>query len=395
MLLSLSLILLIGFTLSGLFIAFKLPGLLGMMLTGVLLGPHVLNLISPQILTISADLREIALVVILMRAGLSIDFKDLKQIGFPAIRMSFIPASFEIIAITFLAPLFLSITYLEAVLMGTILAAVSPAIIVPRMLHLIEDGYGKEKRIPQLIMAGASVDDIYVIVLFTSLLTFHTGGDLNLSTLLTVPVSILLGLALGILSGYALVFIFKKLHIRDTIKVMMLLSISFLFVTLEAFMRGSLPLSGLLAVMALGGTLLEIYPLLAKRLMGKFSKIWVGAELLLFVLVGATVDIQFIPKAGSGAVFLILSALVFRVIGVLISLMGTSLNAKEKLYCSIAYLPKATVQAAIGAIPLSAGLAAGDTLLAVAVLAIMITAPLGAISMDYSYKHLLERSHHQ
>lgn len=394
MLFSLSLILLIGFALSGFFIALRLPGLLGMMLTGILLGPHGFNLISPQILAISPDLREIALVVILMRAGLSIDFKDLKQIGFPAIRLSFIPATFEIVAITLLAPTFLSITYLEAALLGSILAAVSPAIIVPRMLRLIGDGYGKEKRIPQLIMAGASVDDIYVIVLFTSILALHTGGDFSLSTLLTVPTSIISGLIVGIFSGMILVVMFKKIHIRDTIKVMILLSISFLFVTLEDYAKGFLPISGLLAVMALGGTLLEIYPLLANRLMGKFSKIWVGAELLLFVLVGATVDIQVIPNAGLSAVLLIFIALIFRIIGVIISLIGTPLNTREKMYCSIAYLPKATVQAAIGAIPLSVGLHAGDTLLAVAVLAIMITAPIGAICMDSSYKLLLDKTEH-
>lgn len=392
MLFSLALILIIGFSLSGILNRLKIPGLLGMILTGILLGPYVLNLISPDILHISTDLRQIALIVILTRAGLSIDINDLKKVGRPAILMCFVPATFEIVATLILAPLLLHVTYIEAAIMGTVLAAVSPAVIVPRMLHLMESGYGKNKSIPQLIMAGASVDDIYVIVLFTSFLGMYKGDGFTASTLLTVPLSIITGLLLGVVSGLILVKLFKRIHIRDTIKVLILLSIAFLFVSLESFAKPYFPISGLLAVMALGGTILKTYEVLAKRLMGKFSKIWVGAEILLFVLVGAAVDISYLGNAGFNSVLLILGALLLRVIGVNLSLLKTKLNTKERLFCSIAYLPKATVQAAVGAIPLSAGVAAGNTILTVAVLAIMITAPLGAIGVDNSYKKLLTKT---
>lgn len=395
MLFSLALILIIGFSLSGILNRLKIPGLLGMILTGILLGPYVLNLISPDILHISTDLRQIALIVILTRAGLSIDINDLKKVGRPAILMCFVPATFEIVATLILAPLLLHVSYIEAAIMGTVLAAVSPAVIVPRMLHLMESGYGKNKSIPQLIMAGASVDDIYVIVLFTSFLGMYKGDGFTASTLLTVPLSIITGLLLGVVSGLILVKLFKRIHIRDTIKVLILLSIAFLFVSLESFAKPYFPISGLLAVMALGGTILKTYEVLAKRLMGKFSKIWVGAEILLFVLVGAAVDISYLGNAGFNSVLLILGALLLRVIGVNVSLLKTKLNTKERLFCSIAYLPKATVQAAVGAIPLSAGVAAGNTILTVAVLAIMITAPLGAIGVDNSYKKLLTKTNSQ
>lgn len=389
MLFSLSLILIIGFALSGLLNRFKIPGLLGMIITGIVLGPHLLNLISPDILHISADLREIALIVILTRAGLSIDIKDLKKVGRPAILMCFVPATFEIIAITLLAPLFLGVTYIEAAIMGTVLAAVSPAVIVPRMIHLIETGYGRDKSIPQIIMAGASVDDVYVIVLFTAFMGMYQGIGFNAASLLSVPISIVLGLGLGVLSGLLLVFIFKKIHIRDTIKVLIILSTAFIFVSLEAFLKPYMPLSGLLAVMALGGTILQRYDVLAKRLMGRFSRIWVGAEILLFVLVGAAVDINYLSDAGIKFIILILCALLLRILGVQLSLLKTPLNTKERLFCSIAYLPKATVQAAIGAIPLSVGVSAGNTILTIAVLAILITAPLGALGVDHTYTKLL------
>lgn len=391
MLFSLSLILIIGFSLSGLFNKLKLPGLLGMILTGILLGPSILNLISPEILMISPDLREIALIVILMRAGLSIDLSDLKKVGRPAILMCFVPATFEIIAVTVFGPWLLGITLLEAAILGTVLAAVSPAVIVPRMLKLMASGHGKNKSIPQLIMAGASVDDIYVIVLFTSLLNLYKGEAFSVSTLFSVPFSILTGILLGALTGIILVKLFKRLHIRDTIKVLIILSISFLFVTLEGVIKPFFPLSGLIAVMALGGTLLKTYALLANRLMNKFSKIWVGAEILLFVMVGAAVNLQALSTIGFSAFLLILLALVFRVIGVSLSLVFTPLTVKERLFCALAYLPKATVQAAIGAIPLSAGIPAGNTILSVAVLAILVTAPLGALGIDRSYSHFLHK----
>ncbi len=393
MLTSIAFIIILGFTLSSLFTRIKLPGLLGMILTGIILGPYVLNLISPDILNISADLREMALIVILIRAGLSLDIKDLKKVGRPAILMCFVPATFELAAVTILAPIFLNISFLEAAIMGTVLAAVSPAVVVPRMLHLMESGYGKNKSIPQLIMAGAAVDDIYVIVLFTAFMGMYQGNGFNAVSLISVPISVILGLFVGIVSGLLLVWIFKRIHLRDTIKVLIIMCIAFLFITLEDILKPYIPLSGLLAVMALGGTILKSYEMLAKRLMGKFTKIWVGAEVLLFVLVGAAVDIRYLSEAGLLSVVLILCALVLRILGVSICLIKTKLNSKEKLFCSLAYLPKATVQAAIGSIPLTAGITSGNVILTVAVLAIMITAPMGAIAIDSTFKKLLEHDH--
>ncbi len=391
MLLSLALILLVGFSLSGVLNKLKVPGLLGMIITGVVLGPYVLNLIDPTILAISSDLREIALIVILLRAGLSMDLKDLRKIGKPAILMCFIPASLEILTIIILAPLLLGVSYLEALIMGSVLAAVSPAVVVARMLKLMDEGYGEDKNVPQLVMAGASVDDIYVIILFTAFIAMYQGAGFQATTLLNVPVSTISGILLGVMIGYILVKIFKAIHIRDTIKVLIILSVAFLVVGFEDTINTILPISGLLAVMAMGGMILFKYPILAKRLTGKFAKIWVGAELILFVLVGAAVDISYLSDAGLNSVLLILVALCFRILGVYISLIMTKLNNKEKLFCAIAYLPKATVQAAIGALPLAAGVVSGHLILTVAVLAIMITAPLGAIGIDRSYKRLLTK----
>lgn len=392
MLFSLSLILILGFSLSGIFNRLRLPGLLGMILTGIILGPYALNLISPDILDISSDLREIALIIILTRAGLNIDIKDLKKVGRPAILMCFVPALFEITAVTLLAPLFFNISYIEAAIMGSVLAAVSPAVIVPRMIHLIDSGYGKDKSIPQLIMAGASVDDIFVIVLFASFMGMYGGEGFNPTSLLLVPVSIISGMGLGIICGFIFVKVFKAIHVRDTVKVLIMLSIAFLFVSFEDFIKPYFPVSGLLAVMAFSATILSTYEVLAKRITGKFSKIWVAAEVLLFVLVGAAVDISYLKGAGIPSIVFILSALAFRIVGVNVSLLGTSLDKKERIFCSIAYLPKATVQAAIGAVPLAAGVGAGNLILTVAVVAILISAPLGAIGVDNTYKKLLHKS---
>ena len=389
MLFSLSLILIIGFSLSGILNRLHIPGLIGMIFTGVVLGPNILNLISGDILNISADLREIALIVILVRAGLSIDIKDLKKVGRPAVLMCFIPATFEIGAVTFLAPALLGVSHIEAAIMGCVLAAVSPAVIVPRMIHLIETGYGKKKKIPQIIMAGASVDDIYVIVLFTAFLGMYKGENFSALTLISVPLSIITGIIMGVVTGIILVGIFKRIHMRDTAKVLIILSISFIFVSVETFLKPYFPVSGLLAVMALGCTILKTNEILAKRLMGKFSKIWVGAEIFLFVLVGAQVDISYLSSAGINSVILIILALLLRIIGVNISLAKTDLNLKERVFCSIAYIPKATVQAAIGSVPLAAGVSAGNTILTVAVLAIIISAPIGAIGIDRTYKKFL------
>ena len=390
MLVSFALILICGFALSGIFQKLHLPGLLGMLITGIILGPYALNLIDPDILTISADLREIALIIILVRAGLSLDIKDLKKVGRPAILMCFIPATFEIAGAVLLAPPLLNVSIVEAAIMGAMLGAVSPAVIIPKMLALMENGYGKQKSIPQLIMAGASADDIYCIVLFTAFIDVYKGGSINILTILNIPVSILTGLAAGIGTGILLVHLFKKIHIRDTVKILVILGISFLLVGFEEYVASMVPFSGLLAVMALGGTILKMYDTLAKRISGKFSKIWVAAELVLFVLVGAAVDLRYAYGAGIAVILLIFGALTFRAIGVFVSLIHSGLTVKEAIFCNIGYLPKATVQAAVGTIPLAAGVAAGNTILSVAVLSIILTAPLGAMGIDLTYKKILK-----
>ena len=367
----------------------RLPALLGMMLTGVLLGPNVFDLIDPSILSASVELREIALVVILIRAGLAMDLKDLRRVGRPAFLMSFVPATFELAAVVIFAPLLLGISYLDAALLGAVLAAVSPAVVVPRMLKLMGTGYGRDKSIPQLILAGASVDDIYVIVLFASFTGMYQGQSFDFLSLVRVPISVVSGLILGTLTGYVIVWMFKKITMRGTIRMLLLLAVSFLFVELESAVRAYVPISGLLAVMALGGTILKKDGTLAKQMSAKLSKTWVVTELFLFVLIGAAVDIGYIGKAGMMAVYLLILALLFRIAGVYFSLFKTELNRKEKLFCAISYLPKATVQAAIGGLPLSLGIATGHTILAVAVLAIVITAPIGAIGVDLTYKRLL------
>ncbi|MER2175398.1 MAG: cation:proton antiporter [Carnobacterium sp.] len=391
MLLSIALILIVGFIFSSIFSRLRLPGLLGLILTGIILGPYGLNLLDPKILSISADIRQIALIVILFRAGLTMNISDLKKNGRPAILMTFLPATFEIITVTILAPLLFGISTLEAAILGAVLGAVSPAVVVPRMIFLIENGYGKAKGIPQMILAGASVDDVFVIVLFTSFLGMFQGNGFNFFSLLSVPVAILFGILLGILMGYLMVKLFKYLHIRDTVKVLVILSICFLMVSLEESLKGIFPISGLLGVMALGGIILKLYPLLAKRINTKFSKVWLGSEVFLFVLVGSVTDITALSEAGVAVVLLIVISLIFRMLAVFLSVSGTSLTVKEKLFTAGAYTPKATVQAAIGSLPLAMGVPAGSLILSVAVLAIILTAPLGATFIDLSYKKLLEK----
>ena len=391
MLLSLALVFLCGMALGGIFQKLKLPSLLGMLLTGILLGPYVLNLLDPTILNISTDLRQIALIIILTRAGLNLDINDLKRVGRPAILMCFVPACFEIVGMLIFAPIFLGITRLEAAIMGTVIAAVSPTVIVPKMLKLMESGYGKSKSIPQMIMAGASVDDVFVIVLFTAFTGLAKGGNITPISFLTIPTSIVFGLIGGIVTGLLLALLFSKLHIRDSGKVVIILSISFLLVTVEQGLTGVIGFSGLLAVMAMGATLQQRKYEVSKRLSGKFSKLWVCAEVLLFVLVGATVNVSYALKAGLAAVALIFCVLAFRMAGVFACLIKTSLNSKERVFSALAYIPKATVQAAIGGLPLAMGLACGDIVLAVAVLSILITAPLGAAFVDASYKKLLDK----
>jgi NhaP-type Na+/H+ or K+/H+ antiporter len=390
MLLSLSLIIIVGFSLRGVFQKLQLPGLLGMLIAGILLGPHIFNLISQDILDISSDLREIALIVILIRAGLALDLKDLRRVGRPALLMCFVPALFEIAAVVVLAPPLLGISYLEAAILGTILGAVSPAVIVPKMLQLMEQGYGRKNSIPQLILAGASVDDIFNIILFTAFMGVYAGDDFSPAVLLKVPVSIITGLGAGIIIGFLMVEVFKKLHIRDTVKVLIILGSSFLIVALGDYIDQVVPFSGLLAVMAIGGTVLKRYEILARRISGKFGKIWVAAELILFVLLGAAVVVRYALGAGLAVAALILLALVVRAVGVLLSVSKTRLSGRERVFCVIAYTPKATVQAAIGALPLAAGVAAGNMILTTAVVSIMICAPLGAIAIEATYKKLLE-----
>lgn len=389
MLLSISLILIMGMSLGHICQKLKLPSLLGMLLTGIILGPYVLNMLDPNILAISGDLRKIALIIILTRAGLGLDLSALRKLGRPAILMCFLPATFELLGVLLLAPTLLDLSPLESLILGSVLAAVSPAVVVPRMVKLMDEGY---KGIPDLILAGASVDDVYVIVLFSTFIDMAQGQGANIMSFINIPISIFLGILIGLLLGYVLAFFFKNIHIRDTSKVLIILSISLLLVVLEDFLTTSITFSSLIAIMFIGVGLKRNREVVAKRLSIKYGKLWVGAEVFLFVLVGATVNINYLTHVGFKALLLIILALIFRMFGVFICLQKTKLNNKEKLFAMIAYTPKATVQAAIGGIPLSLGLSCGDTVLTVAVLAIILTAPLGAFAIDLSYKKLLKKS---
>ena len=391
MLTSIALILLSGLFFSFIFTKMKLPGLLGMILVGIALGPHAMNLIDTSILNISADLRQIALVIILTRAGLSLNLTDLKKIGRPAVLMCFVPALVEMVGTIIFAPMLLGITHLEAAIMGSVIAAVSPAVVVPRMIKLIDEGYGKDKSIPQLILAGASVDDVFVIVVFTVLTAFASTGEITGTSFLQIPLSIILGFLLGVIVGLCLVSFFRKVHIRDSVKVMIILSISFLLLELENRLEGIIPVSGLLAIMSMGITLNQKYDVLSKRISIKYNKLWLCAEVFLFVLVGIAVDIKYAFAAGAASVLVVMLALVFRMTGVFLSLVKTDLNKKERLFCMLSYTPKATVQAAIGTIPLAMGLDCGSIVLTVAVISILITAPFGAICIDKLYKSMLKK----
>ncbi len=391
MLLSVALILLCGMGMSWICQKLKLPGLLGMLLTGIVLGPYVLNLLDENLLNISSELRKMALIIILMRAGLGLDISGLKKTGRPAVMMCFVPASFELLGMLLLAPGLLGLSLLEAAILGSVLAAVSPAVVVPRMVKLMEEGYGTEEGIPQLILAGASVDDVYVIVLFTTFTGIMQGKGVSVVSFLNIPVSIILGIVIGLFTGWIFAKYFEKVHIRDTVKVLILLSISFLLVAVEDHMTTAITFSALIAVMFLGVSLQKYREPVAKRISVKCGKLWVAAEVFLFVLVGATVNIGYLSHVGMKAVLLIFGALIFRMAGVFVCLLGTDLKGKEKLFTMMAYTPKATVQAAIGGIPLALGFACGDVVLTVAVLAIVLTAPLGAFAIDASYKKCLRR----
>ena len=389
MLTSLALIFLCGLILGSLFKKIGLPNLIGMLITGIILGPYVLNLLDDSILSISADLRELALIIILTRAGLSLDLEDLKKVGRPAMLMSFIPACFEMAGTIFISAKLFDLPLLDAAILAAVVASASPAVIVPRMIKLIETNYGTDKKIPQMILAGDSVDDMFNIVVFTSLTGLTNGKTVSVMRFAEIPLSIFIGIIFGMSVGFLLCILFKKFHMRDSAKVVILLSIAFLLVALEEFTKNFFPFSGLIAVMASGVMILKSYPVLANRISIKFSKLWVGAEILLFVLVGASVDIGYATTAGIKTVLLLICVLLMRAVGILICLIKTNLNRKERLFCTITGIPKATVQAAIGGIPLAMGLPNGGIILAVAVFSILFTAPLGAFLIDSTYKKLL------
>lgn len=392
MLLSIALILLVGMSMGWICRKIKLPGLLGMLITGIVLGPYVLNMLDIKLLGISEDLRKIALIIILTRAGLGLDLTSLKKIGRPAVLMCFVPATFELAGMLLLAPRLMGMNLLEAAVMGAVLAAVSPAVVVPRMVKLMEEGYGVKEGIPQLILAGASVDDVYVIVLFSTFSGMMQGEGASVIRFVNIPVSIILGMIIGLTIGVLLAFYFQKVHIRDTAKVLIILGISFLLAAAEDSLTTPVTFSALIAIMFIGVGLQKKREAVAKRLAVKYAKLWVAAEVFLFVLVGATVNIGYLGRVGVRALLMIAGALLFRMAGVWVCLLGTGLKRGEKAFTMLAYTPKATVQAAIGGIPLALGFACGDTVLTVAVLAIVLTAPIGAFAIDLSYRKLLTKS---
>ena len=397
MLTSLALIFLVGLCMAAICQKLKLPRIIGMLVTGMVLGPYVLDFLDSSILSISAELRKMALIIILLKAGLSLNLNDLKKVGRPAILLAFVPASFEIVGYVLFAPIFLEISRIDAAVMGTVLAAVSPAVVVPRMVQLMEEKYGTKQSSPQMIMAGASWDDIFVIVLFTTFLGMAQGVKVSLLRFVNVPVSIFLGILLGAVIGYVLYRFFETAYkhqnyVRNSTKVILVLGVSFLLTAVEGWLDGKVAVSGLLAVVSMACVLkAKCIPAVSKRLSEKFGKLWIAAEVILFVLVGAAVDLRYTAAAGGFAVLVIFLSLIFRMAGVFVCVLGTGLSWKERLFCAISYLPKATVQAAIGSVPLTAGLGCGKMILSVAVLAILITAPLGALGMDLTYKKLLAR----
>lgn len=392
MLKSIALIMLIGMSAGWVCRKVKLPGLIGMLFTGIILGPYVLNMLDSSILLVSADIRKIALVIILTRAGLTLNLEDLKKVGRPAFLMCFVPATFEMIGMIILAPRLLDVSLIEAAVIGAVVAAVSPAVVVPEMIKLMEEGYGTKQGIPQLILAGASVDDVYVIVMFTAFTSLAQGSNVSVMSFVNIPVSIIFGIIIGIIIGKALAVVWKKVHIRDTVKAAIFLSVALLLVGVEASLNTPITFASLISVMFIGIALKKDRPEVAFRLSQKYNKMWVWAEVMLFVLVGATVDIGYVAYAGVSAIVIIIGALIFRMAGVALCMAGTKLKLKEKVFCMLAYTPKATVQAAIGGVPLSMGLACGNTVLIVAVLAIIITAPLGAFAIDMTYRKLLKKS---
>lgn len=401
MLTSLSLIFLVGLAAAAICRQIKLPRIIGMLITGLVLGPYVLDLLEPSILGISSELRQMALIIILIKAGLSLNISDLRKIGRPAILMSFLPAVFEIAAFILFAPPILGVNRLEAAIIGAVLGAVSPAVVVPKMVSLIENRYGTDKSIPQLILAAASLDDVFVIVLFSTFIGMAQGGAAKVMDFVNIPISVILGILLGAVVGWVLSLFFDTAYahgrcVRNSIKVIIVLGTAFLLMAVETWLDGIVSVSGLLAVMSMACVLqTKSISSVSKRLSEKFGKLWLAAEVILFVLVGAAVDIRYTLKAGAAAIILIFFALIFRSVGVWLCLVGTPLSRREKLFCVIAYLPKATVQAAIGSVPLALGLPCGNMVLSIAVLSIILTAPLGAFGMDITYKRLLTKENTQ
>ena len=390
MLNSLALIILLGLVSSMILEKIKLPNIIGMLIVGIMLGPSMFNMLDESLLGISGDIKEIALIIILLKAGLSLDLTDLKKVGRPAVLLCFLPATFEILGFLFFGPKLLGLTLLESAILGAVMGAVSPAVIVPRMTFLLENGYGK-KGLPQMVIAGSSADDVYVIVIFTALLALAKGSKISIMSFLNIPISIILGILMGVLVGFIMVYLFKNYKLRNTYKVIILLSICFLFVSIEKSLEGKLAISGFLAIMAMGVTIFNKYPSLSKIFQVKFSKMWLISEIILFVLVGASVNISYAFKAGLSTIIIIFIALLFRMLGTYLCLLKTKFNNKERLFTCITQIPKATVQAAIGGVPLEMGLLCGNTVLTVAVLSIIITAPLGSILIDKTQYKLLKK----
>lgn len=390
MLNSLALIILLGLVSAMILEKIKLPNIIGMLIVGIMLGPSMFNMLDESLLSISGDIKEIALIIILLKAGLSLDLTDLKKVGRPAVLLCFLPATFEILGFIIFGPKLLGLTLLESAILGAVMGAVSPAVIVPRMTSLLENGYGK-KGLPQMVIAGSSADDVYVIVIFTALLALAKGSKISIMSFLNIPISIILGILMGVLVGFIMVYLFKNYKLRNTYKVIILLSICFLFVSIEKSLEGKLAISGFLAIMAMGVTIFNKYPSLSKIFQVKFSKMWLISEIILFVLVGASVNISYAFKAGLGTIVIIFIALLFRMLGTYLCLLKTKFNNKERLFTCITQIPKATVQAAIGGVPLEMGLLCGNTVLTVAVLSIIITAPLGSILIDKTQYKLLKK----
>ncbi len=391
MILSLTCILFSGMFLGWICKKINFPSLFGMIIAGILIGPYCLNLIDSSVLAISTEIRRIALIIILIRAGLKLSLSDLKKVGRPAILMCFIPAAFEMTGMILLAPRLLGLSIIDAAILGSVIAAVSPAVIVPKMIKLMDEGYGTGKGIPQMILAGASVDDVFVIVMFTTFTGMAQGTGISLISFVNIPVSIITGIAAGFASGLIACVFFEKMHMRDTVKIALLLGISFALVAFEDAYSKIIPVASLIAVMALGLEIKRKNDALAVRLSKKYDRMWIIAEVFLFVLVGASVAIQSAMNAGINTLILLFAVLVFRMAGVAVCMIKTDLKFKEKLFCMLAYTPKATVQAAIGGLPLAMGFPCGNMILTVSVIAILVTAPLGAFAIEATYKKWLQK----